>query len=61
MFPWLTLLFLVSFEQHIPKINGDIPSPDEEISDHQRMLDRSWIILYTSYLINSAHVPAYLK
>ncbi|KAH9768434.1 OVARIAN TUMOR DOMAIN-containing deubiquitinating enzyme 9 [Citrus sinensis] len=25
---------------HIPKINGDIPSPDEEISDHQRMLDR---------------------
>lgn len=25
---------------HIPKINGDIPSPDEEISDHQRLLDR---------------------
>ncbi|XP_042375839.1 OVARIAN TUMOR DOMAIN-containing deubiquitinating enzyme 9-like isoform X2 [Zingiber officinale] len=25
---------------HIPKINGDIPSVDEEISDHQRLLDR---------------------
>ncbi|XP_074582850.1 OVARIAN TUMOR DOMAIN-containing deubiquitinating enzyme 12-like isoform X2 [Curcuma longa] len=25
---------------HIPKINGDIPSVDEEISCHQRLLDR---------------------
>ncbi|XVF75576.1 hypothetical protein PTKIN_Ptkin13bG0198100 [Pterospermum kingtungense] len=25
---------------HVPKINGEIPSADEEISDHQRMLDR---------------------
>ncbi|XVF23573.1 hypothetical protein REPUB_Repub13aG0050400 [Reevesia pubescens] len=25
---------------HVPKINGDIPSVDEEISDHQRLLDR---------------------
>ncbi|KAF5742551.1 hypothetical protein HS088_TW09G00601 [Tripterygium wilfordii] len=25
---------------HVPKINGELPSPDEEISDHQRLLDR---------------------
>ncbi|XP_021670514.2 OVARIAN TUMOR DOMAIN-containing deubiquitinating enzyme 9 isoform X2 [Hevea brasiliensis] len=25
---------------HVPKINGEIPSEDEEISDHQRLLDR---------------------
>ncbi|XVE75393.1 hypothetical protein DITRI_Ditri12bG0090700 [Diplodiscus trichospermus] len=25
---------------HVPKINGEIPSADEEISDHQRLLDR---------------------
>ncbi|KAI4373043.1 hypothetical protein MLD38_011212 [Melastoma candidum] len=25
---------------HLPKINGEIPSVDEEVSDHQRLLDR---------------------
>ncbi|XP_022765403.1 OTU domain-containing protein DDB_G0284757-like isoform X2 [Durio zibethinus] len=25
---------------HVPKTNGEIPSVDEEISDHQRLLDR---------------------
>ncbi|KAG8645261.1 hypothetical protein MANES_10G048900v8 [Manihot esculenta] len=25
---------------HVPKINGELPSEDEEISDHQRLLDR---------------------
>ncbi|KAL6980324.1 hypothetical protein U1Q18_052669 [Sarracenia purpurea var. burkii] len=25
---------------HVPKINGDIPSADEETSDHQRLLER---------------------
>ncbi|RWR72273.1 OTU domain-containing protein [Cinnamomum micranthum f. kanehirae] len=25
---------------HVPRINGEIPSVDEEISDHQRLLDR---------------------
>ncbi|EOY18719.1 Cysteine proteinases superfamily protein, putative isoform 2 [Theobroma cacao] len=25
---------------HVPKINSEIPSADEEISDHQRLLDR---------------------
>ncbi|XP_057979144.1 OVARIAN TUMOR DOMAIN-containing deubiquitinating enzyme 12 isoform X2 [Malania oleifera] len=25
---------------HVPKINGEIPSVDEETSDHQRLLDR---------------------
>ncbi|KAL1174195.1 hypothetical protein V6Z11_A05G460900 [Gossypium hirsutum] len=29
---------------HVPKINGDIPSVDEEISDHQRLLER--LLLY---------------
>ncbi|CAI0411924.1 unnamed protein product, partial [Linum tenue] len=26
--------------QHLPKINGEIPTQDEEVSDHQRLLDR---------------------
>ncbi|CAI0442679.1 unnamed protein product, partial [Linum tenue] len=26
--------------QHLPKINGEIPTLDEEVSDHQRLLDR---------------------
>ncbi|KAL5733525.1 hypothetical protein ACOSP7_032870 [Xanthoceras sorbifolium] len=25
---------------HVPKINGELPSSDEEISDHQRLLER---------------------
>ncbi|KAK4761753.1 hypothetical protein SAY87_029637 [Trapa incisa] len=25
---------------HVPKVNGEIPSPDEEMSDHQRLLNR---------------------
>lgn len=25
---------------HVPKINGEIPSVDEEMSDHQRLMDR---------------------
>ncbi|CAI0411929.1 unnamed protein product [Linum tenue] len=25
---------------HLPKINGEIPTQDEEVSDHQRLLDR---------------------
>ncbi|XVF83144.1 hypothetical protein PTKIN_Ptkin16aG0110000 [Pterospermum kingtungense] len=25
---------------HVPKINGEVPTVDEEISDHQRLLDR---------------------
>ncbi|XP_031373184.1 OVARIAN TUMOR DOMAIN-containing deubiquitinating enzyme 9-like isoform X1 [Punica granatum] len=25
---------------HIPKVNGEMPSADEEVSDHQRLLDR---------------------
>ncbi|XP_030473006.1 OVARIAN TUMOR DOMAIN-containing deubiquitinating enzyme 9 isoform X1 [Syzygium oleosum] len=26
--------------RHVPKINGEIPSVEEEVSDHQRLLDR---------------------
>ncbi|WCJ19264.1 OVARIAN TUMOR DOMAIN-containing deubiquitinating enzyme 9 [Euphorbia peplus] len=25
---------------HVPKINGEVPSEDEQVSDHQRLLDR---------------------
>jgi hypothetical protein len=32
-------LFLL-LSQHVPKVNGEIPSVDEAISDHQRLLDR---------------------
>lgn len=31
---------LLHWLQHVPKINGEIPSADEETSDHQRLLDR---------------------
>ncbi|KAJ0046762.1 hypothetical protein Pint_06011 [Pistacia integerrima] len=31
---------------HVPKINGEIPSSDDEISDHQRLLDRCWVHLF---------------
>ncbi|KAG0546540.1 hypothetical protein BDA96_01G003100 [Sorghum bicolor] len=30
--------------RHVPKVNGEIPSVDEAISDHQRLLDR--LVLY---------------
>ncbi|XP_062117268.1 OVARIAN TUMOR DOMAIN-containing deubiquitinating enzyme 12-like [Humulus lupulus] len=30
----------VPFAQHVPRINGEIPSIDEATSDHQRLLDR---------------------
>ena len=30
--------------QHVPKTNGDIPSFDEAISDHWRLLDK--LVLY---------------
>jgi hypothetical protein len=29
--------------RHVPKINGEIPSIDEETSDHQRLMDRLWL------------------
>jgi hypothetical protein len=32
--------FLLLLLQHVPKTNGEIPSVDEAISDHQRLLDR---------------------
>ena len=33
----LTLFYVL---QHVPRINGEIPSIDEVTSDHQRLLDR---------------------
>lgn len=35
------LLVFSFFVQHVPRINGDIPSVDEATLDHQRLLDRS--------------------
>ncbi|GKE68723.1 hypothetical protein Tco_1526795, partial [Tanacetum coccineum] len=26
--------------QHVPKVNGELPSADEATSDHQRLMDR---------------------
>lgn len=43
------VLTYCNFGQHVPKVNGDIPSADEEVSDHQRLLDRS-----TNYSISSS-------
>ena len=48
--------FVICIVQHVPKINGEIPSVDEEISDHQRLLDRfgskfSFILLMASWSI----------
>lgn len=36
--------------QHIPRINGEIPSIDEATSDHQLLLDRSLQHCSVSYL-----------
>lgn len=45
----LTLFYVL---QHVPRINGEIPSIDEVTSDHQRLLDR----YYTSW-----HIDAYVS
>lgn len=42
-------LFIPRLLQHVPKINGDIPSADEEISDHQRLLERFSDIKFSLY------------
>lgn len=36
-------LFYWYCAQHVPRINGDIPSVDEATSDHQRLLDRYFL------------------
>lgn len=41
MFEGTTLRLSFSvIEQHVPRINGEIPSVDEAASDHGRLLDR---------------------
>ncbi|KAM6568916.1 hypothetical protein CsatB_016901 [Cannabis sativa] len=37
---WNLDQIIVPFAQHVPRINGEIPSIDEATSDHQRLLDR---------------------
>ncbi|KAL8473912.1 hypothetical protein ACS0TY_030683 [Phlomoides rotata] len=34
------VVFLSRYE-HVPKINGEIPSADEATSDHERLLNKS--------------------
>lgn len=36
--------------QHVPKVNGDIPSVDEATSDHQRLLDRFYIFFLVLFV-----------
>jgi hypothetical protein len=55
----LTLFYVL---QHVPRINGEIPSIDEVTSDHQRLLDRyytSWHI--DAYVSLSLCYPAYTE
>lgn len=41
---------LSALMQHIPRINGDIPSTDEATSDHQRLLDRYQNIVLVGFI-----------
>ena len=38
-------------EQHVPRINGEIPSVDEAASDHERLLDRYLKNLYFEEIV----------
>lgn len=38
--------------QHVPRINGEIPSIDEVTSDHQRLLDRYYISWHTNACVS---------
>lgn len=44
------------FVQHIPRINGDIPSLDEATLDHQRLLERYLFLLLGHSQIKQAYV-----
>lgn len=37
-------LFLTWCMQHVPKVNGEVPSADEATSDHQRLMNRSFLL-----------------
>lgn len=43
IFALMLMQFLCLLLQHIPRINGEIPSIDEATLDHQRLLDRYFI------------------
>lgn len=36
----ISRVFIDWFIQHVPRINGEIPSVDEASFDHQRLIDR---------------------
>lgn len=42
---WI-LFFVLSFVQHVPRINGEIPSIDEATLDHQRLLERYHVLFF---------------
>lgn len=49
--------FFIVFVQHVPRINGEIPSVDEATSDHQRLLDRYYVYLFSQYCIGAVAEP----
>lgn len=47
MFSLLKILMLLLL-QHVPKINGELPSEDEQVSDHERLFQRYVIVLISN-------------
>ncbi|KAF7147661.1 hypothetical protein RHSIM_Rhsim03G0117600 [Rhododendron simsii] len=43
---------------HVPKINGDLPSVDEEMSDHQRLLERLCFAHFSNALSIFMHLSS---
>ena len=43
------------FVQHVPRINGEIPSVDEATLDHQRLLDRSFFFIFI-FFVNGCEI-----
>lgn len=43
----LILILCLLLLQHVPKTNGEIPSADEVLSDHERLLNRSCTVPFS--------------
>lgn len=48
----IDLMSLVGFVQHVPKINGEIPSIDVATLDHQRLLERYFSLFHNILFCN---------
>lgn len=63
----VTFFFLIMFLlcllllQHVPKINGELPSADETTSDHERLLNRSCSVSFLCYLSLAVWVTWWLR